>query len=302
MPENSKRRCIDSVQRPSAWDQDSETAQTTQPSLAAIHMGISLSEHIIGIEDLCFSYSGQEVLHEINLTIERGDFVAVIGPNGGGKTTLIKLIIGLLKPTRGRITLGGKPHRANDIEIGYVPQQIDHNLNFPATALDIVLMGKHRSRRKFSFGNSKADRLDAFTALEQMAMAKHAHRKITDLSGGQRQRVLIARALVTNPDLLIMDEPTASLDTKGQTDFYSLLTKLNERLTIFMVSHDLMTISSYAKSIACVNKRLHYHRMFTSSSELLEAFYACSVNEACPVENFIMPVNGDDGPDGGSND
>lgn len=239
---------------------------------------------VIDIRDLCFSYSGKEVLHDINLRINNRDFVAVIGPNGGGKTTLLKLVLGLLKPTRGEILLKGKPLRSNETTIGYVPQQIDHNLSFPATALDIVLMGKHNPRRRFFMRNSKKDRQDAFDALAQMGIENFAERKITDLSGGQRQRILIARALVTKPELLVLDEPTASIDTKGQTDFYALLQELNKSLTIFMVSHDLLTISSYAKSIACVNKRLHCHQVFESSKELLNAFYSCSVEEICPVE------------------
>lgn len=239
---------------------------------------------VIDIRDLCFSYSGKEVLHDIHLTINTRDFVAVIGPNGGGKTTLLKLVLGLLKPTRGDILIKGRPLRLNDTTIGYVPQQIDHNLSFPATALDIVMMGKHDPKRRFIFNNSKKDRLDAYNALSQMGIENFAERKITDLSGGQRQRVLIARALVTKPELLVLDEPTASIDTKGQTDFYTLLQKLNKHLTIFMVSHDLLTISSYAKTIACVNKRLHCHQAFGSSKDLLNAFYSCSVEEICPVE------------------
>ncbi len=242
-----------------------------------------MSKPIIEITDLCFSYSGKEVLHGIDLTIYEKDFVAIIGPNGGGKTTLIKLVLGLLNPTRGTIKIRNRPPRSNDTTLGYVPQQIDHNLSFPATALDIVLMGKHNPDRRRFFGDSKEDRQAAFWALEKMGIVEVADRKITDLSGGQRQRVLIARALVSRPELLVLDEPTASIDTKGQKDFYSLLKELNEYLTILMVSHDLLTISSYAKSIACVNKRLHYHQTFESSGDLLNAFYSCSVEEICPV-------------------
>jgi zinc transport system ATP-binding protein len=239
---------------------------------------------LVVIDELCFSYSGKEVLHNINLSVHQGDFVAIIGPNGGGKTTLIKLVLGLLKPTRGSIKIKNQSPRSNDTAIGYVPQQIDHNLSFPATALDIVLMGKHNPRKRSLFRGIQQDREDALIALEKMAIAEFSDRKITDLSGGQRQRVLIARALVANPELLVLDEPTASIDTKGQTDFYKLLKDLNEDLTILMVSHDLLTVSSYAKSIACVNKRLHYHQTFESSGDLLNAFYSCSVEEVCPVE------------------
>jgi zinc transport system ATP-binding protein len=238
---------------------------------------------IVEIADLCFSYSGKEVLHGIDLVIDEGDFVAVIGPNGGGKTTLLKLVLGLLKPTRGSVKVAGRAAGSRGAEIGYVPQQINHNLSFPATALDVVMMGKHQPSKRLKFVASRQDRLDGMAALEKMGIEAFSDRKISDLSGGQRQRVLIARALVTRPELLVLDEPTASIDTKGQTEFYTLLKALNDELTILMVSHDLLSIASFAKSIACVNRRLHYHKMFKTSGELLNAYYACSVYEDCPV-------------------
>jgi zinc transport system ATP-binding protein len=238
---------------------------------------------IVEIADLCFSYSGIEVLHGIDLVIDEGDFVAVIGPNGGGKTTLLKLVLGLLKPTRGSVKVAGRAAGSRGAEIGYVPQQINHNLSFPATALDVVMMGKHKPSKRLKFGASRQDRLAGMAALEKMGIEAFSERKISDLSGGQRQRVLIARALVTRPELLVLDEPTASIDTKGQTEFYTLLKALNNELTILMVSHDLLSISSFAKSIACVNRRLHYHKMFKTSGELLNAYYTCSVYEDCPV-------------------
>ena len=245
---------------------------------------------IVDITDLCFSYSGKEVLHGIDMVVEEGDFIAVVGPNGGGKTTLLKLVIGLLKPTRGTVRLRGRRAGKQALEIGYVPQQIDHNLSFPATALDVVIMGKHLPQNRLSFGRAAKDREDGLAALEKMGIGGLAGRKISDLSGGQRQRVLIARALVTEPELLVLDEPTASIDSRGQTEFYQLLQELNKDLTILMVSHDLLSVSTYAKSVACVNKRLHYHRMFESSGELLDAVYACSVYEACPVTSSIADL------------
>lgn len=245
---------------------------------------------IVQIDNLSFLYNGQEVLQNINLTIHRGDFVSIIGPNGGGKTTLIKLILGLLSPARGTVRIDGRDPGENCTPIGYVPQIINHNLSFPASAMDVVLMGKYDPAKRFSFQNKNKDRKEAFEALEKLGMEKYSSRKITDLSGGQRQRVLIARALVTNPELLVLDEPTASLDTKGQTDFFRLLKELNQELTILVVSHDLLIVSSYAKSIACVNKRLHYHQAVGTTGELMEAYYSCSVEEVCPVEHVIRTV------------
>jgi zinc transport system ATP-binding protein len=245
---------------------------------------------IVEIHDLSFEYSGQEVLRDINLTIHRGDFVSVIGPNGGGKTTLVKLILGLISPTRGTVLIDGQPPGAHSTVVGYVPQHINHNLNFPASVMDVVLMGKYNPGRRMFFGNKRQDRREALEALDRLGMAAHSRRKITALSGGQRQRVLIARALVTNPELLVLDEPTASLDTKGQTDFFNLLKELNADLTILVVSHDLLVVSSYAKSIACVNKRLHYHQAVGTTGELMEAYHSCSVEEVCPVEHVIRGV------------
>lgn len=245
---------------------------------------------IIEMQNLFFHYRGQEVLQDIHLTIEEGDFVTIIGPNGGGKTTLIKIILGLIRPTAGTVLVQGKRPGSNGTVIGYVPQYIKHNQSFPASALDVVLMGKYHPLKRLRFLSRKEDVREAYRALEKLGVDKVAKRKISDLSGGQRQRVLIARALVTNPELLVLDEPTASLDTKGQTDFYELLKELNEKLTIVVVSHDLLIVSSYAKSIVCVNKRLHYHRTVGTTGELMEAFYSCSVEEVCPVEHVIRRV------------
>ena len=255
---------------------------------------------IVQVKDLNFYYNGQEVLTDINLTINHGDFVSIIGPNGGGKTTLIKLLLGLLTPETGTVRINGKSPEENGAVIGYVPQTINHNLNFPASAMDVVLMGKYDPKKRLRFRDSRKDRQEALQALDKMGMGGYGGRKITDLSGGQRQRVLIARALVTNPEILVLDEPTASLDTKGQTDFFSLLKELNRELTILVVSHDLLIISSYAKSIACVNRRIHYHQAVGTTGELMEAYYSCSVEEVCPVEHVmrgvtIPPANVEDG-------
>ncbi len=257
---------------------------------------------IVQIDGLYFYYKEQEILKDINLTVNKGDFVSIIGPNGGGKTTLLKLILGLLTPSRGSVKIKGLVPAKNGTVVGYVPQIINHNLNFPASALDVVLMGKYNPKKRFTFQNKRKDRQEALNALGQIGMADHAGRKISDLSGGQRQRVLIARALVTDPELLVLDEPTASLDTKGQTDFFKLLKELNRKLTILVVSHDLLIVSAYAKSIACVNKRLHYHQTVGTTGELMEAFYSCSVEEVCPVEHVLRGVQIKPAPETAQND
>lgn len=238
---------------------------------------------IIEIKDLHFAYNGEAVLQDVNLSIQEKDYVAVIGPNGGGKTTLLKLMLGLLKPDTGSVHVGGNPPQNALISIGYVPQDVHLNTSFPITAIDVVRMGMLDQKRRFSKQPSSW-RHEVMEALDHMEMAAHAEEKIGMLSGGQRQRVFIARALVTRPKVLLLDEPTASIDTKGQTDFYRLLKDLNQDMTILVVSHDLLAISSHVKSVACVNKNLHYHDQAEITCDMLESMYPNSVDEVCPVE------------------
>ena len=239
---------------------------------------------IIEIRDLTFAYQEEAVLKDVNLAIGPKDFVAVIGPNGGGKTTLVKLILGLLKPQKGSILVEGKSPAEASPCIGYVPQDVHMNRNFPITVIDVVLMGKLDPKRGPLSRRSASSKADAMAALERMGIADHAEKKIGTLSGGQRQRMLIARALVTQPKLLLLDEPTASIDTRGRADLYLLLKELNEEITVLVVSHDLLVISRYVKSVACVNKNLHYHDHAEITGEMLGAMYSCTVEETCPVE------------------
>lgn len=245
---------------------------------------------VVRIRDLSFAYNGQAVIDHVNLDIFEKDFIAMIGPNGGGKSTLLKLMLGLLKPDTGEVRIMGQPPEKASSSIGYVPQDVNINRNFPITALDIVLMGKLKPEKRWQ-RESEADREEALSALEKMGMADYARRKISHLSGGERQRVFIARALVTQPRLLLMDEPTSSIDTKGQTDFFNMLRELNKGMTILVVSHNLMVVSTFVKSVICLNRHLHYHKNSqiagsseTSISNMLEHMYACTVEEVCPVE------------------
>ena len=242
-----------------------------------------MNQTIIETHDLNFSYNGHPVIHDVNLKIQSGDFMAMIGPNGGGKTTLLKLMLGLLKADSGSIRIFGKPPKEVSYRIGYVPQDIHTNQNFPISASDVVLMGKLKPSRGWT-RHAKEDRMDALQALERVGIRKYSNRRIGELSVGQKQRVFIARALVTDPDILFLDEPTASIDTKGQNEFYAILKELNPKITIIVVSHDLMVISRYVKSVACVNQRLHYHGHAELTGEMIEMMYDCKIEETCPVE------------------
>jgi zinc transport system ATP-binding protein len=238
---------------------------------------------IIDIQNLTFSYNRQPVLTDVHLSVQDGDFIAMIGPNGGGKTTLLKLMLGLLKADSGNIRIFGQRPQAVSHRIGYVPQDVYINKHFPISVLDVVLMGKlhpRKGRSRFS----PTDRQAALHALEQVEMEKFCDQRIGELSGGQKQRVFVARALVTEPELLFLDEPTASVDTKGQNEFYRRLNELNETITIIVVSHDLMAVSGYIKSVVCVNRRLHYHGHAELTREMIEMMYDCTVRDTCPVE------------------
>lgn len=231
----------------------------------------------IEVKDLSFSYSGSEnALENISFNIKQRDFLAVIGPNGGGKTTLIKMILGLLSPSSGYVRVLGKSPEKNSRKIGYVPQETSINMDFPISVLDVVKMGRLRPLKGiFSFG--KEDTVLAMQALERMGMKDFAKRRIGSLSGGQRQRVFIARALVSDPEILILDEPTSSVDTKGQTELYERLLDLNSKKTVIVVSHDLMVISAYVKSVACVNRQAYYHGHAELTPKMLEMAYKCPV-------------------------
>ena len=242
-----------------------------------------MNQSIVEIRDVCFSYNGQEVLQDVNFDVAEGDFIAMIGPNGGGKTTLLRLMLGLLKPAHGSVRVLGMPAKKASHHIGYVPQEVHGNRSFPITALEVVLMGKLSPGKRFS-RKSRQDREEAMEALARMDMAGFGGRRIDELSGGQRQRVYIARALVTRPKLLLLDEPTASIDTRGQSEFFKLLKDINKDVTILVVSHDLLVISTYVKSVACVNKRLHYHCQAEITGDMIDMMYPCTAEEVCPVE------------------
>lgn len=232
----------------------------------------------IEVKNLFYSYSGKEnALENATFEIRRNDFLAVIGPNGGGKTTLIKIILGLLKPSSGIVRVLGKSPEKNSRKIGYVPQETSINMDFPISVFDVVKMGRLQPLKGlFSFSRDDSDH--AAQALEFVGMKDFMKRRIGSLSGGQRQRVFIARALVSDPEILILDEPTASVDTQGQTELYERLAELNKEKTVIVVSHDLMVISGYVKSVACVNRSVYYHGHAELTPNMLEMAYNCPVD------------------------
>ena len=219
----------------------------------------SVLKDIIKIRNLNFSYDKQVVLEDINLDYSSDEFLAIIGPNGGGKSTLLKLILGLLKPQSGEIKLFGKEPSEVSKFIGYVPQNFLSNQSFPMMVLEVVLMGLI-DKKIFGF-YSKDEKALALSALEKVGMREFANARIGELSGGQRQRVYIARALCANAKVLILDEPTASIDTKGQAEIYEILKGINANgVGVVLVSHDLNIVLNYATKVAYVSKNLHIHK------------------------------------------
>ncbi|WP_425445922.1 metal ABC transporter ATP-binding protein [Dethiothermospora halolimnae] len=226
----------------------------------------------IEMENLTVNYDNICALKDVNLKIKDKEFLGIIGPNGGGKSTLLKVLLKLIKPTKGKIKI------KNGVKVGYVPQFTTFNRDFPIRVLDVVLMGRLYDRPKIFHKYKKSDIKLAKETMNKLDILKLKDRKISNLSGGQMQKVLIARALMVKPKVLLLDEPTASLDANGKTEIYELLKKLNHEKTIVMVSHDMGVISTYVDSIACLNKTLFYHGDDTKvTGDTLEKVYGCPV-------------------------
>lgn len=234
-------------------------------------------EKVIELKDVWVRYGNQIILEAVNLELEepRG-LLGIIGPNGGGKTTLLKVFLGLLKPYRGSVKLFGKSPEKNRDLVGYVPQYKRFDFDFPISVWEVVLTGR-MSHTGFLRKYSKEDKMAAEEALKTVEMFQYKDRQIGQLSGGQRQRVFIARALATNPKLLLLDEPNSGLDPHMQEELYRLLDRLKQEMAIIMVTHDLSAVSVYVDRIACLNRKLHYHNSREIPVEDLEATYQCPV-------------------------
>ncbi|MGC8839410.1 MAG: metal ABC transporter ATP-binding protein [Anaerolineae bacterium] len=234
---------------------------------------------VISVRGLWAGYDGEVVLQDVNLSVEEGDFVGLIGPNGGGKTTFLKVLLGLHPPLRGEVRVLGMEVKEGRRYVGYVPQVVEFDREFPIQVWDVVRMGRLGRRgllRRFTREDDEA----VAELLRQVGMWEHRDRLFGELSGGQRQRVYIARALAQEPKILLLDEPLASVDSEMRTSIYDLLQRLNaeQGITILMVSHDVGAISSYVKTVGCLNRRLIYHASKEITAEMLKEGYVCPVD------------------------
>lgn len=206
---------------------------------------------VVSFENVFFAYQDTPVLHDITFQIEAGEFIGVIGPNGGGKTTLLKLIMGFLKPSSGKVNVYGKKPTSSLNYLSYVPQAMHYDRQFPISVMELVLSGR-LSRLPWYGAFSRIDKEAAIDALEKVGLVDFRNRAFGSLSGGQAQRVLIARALVSEPQLLLLDEPTASVDSQAESDIYGILKALKGKMTILMVTHDLKMVIDQVQRVLCV--------------------------------------------------
>ncbi len=235
--------------------------------MSQLYQARSMSK-ILQLSQISAGYDREPVLRDVNFEVQDLDFIGVIGPNGGGKTTLIKIILGLLQPLQGSVERFGA---TGGSFTGYLPQQSQIDRKFPITVLDIVLSGLMSEKSGFQRYN-KTDKHRALDLLDKMGIRDLSDRTSSELSGGQLQRVFISRALISKPRLLILDEPNTFVDNRFESDLYALLSELNKSMAIMIVSHDVGTISYFVKTIACVNGYLHYHPSNIITEEQLEAY------------------------------
>jgi zinc transport system ATP-binding protein len=224
------------------------------------------------LDQVTAGYGGAPAIRDVTLRVQKGEFLGVVGPNGGGKSTLVKVVLGLLAPWRGRVRLLGGPPARTRRRAGYVPQYAPLRRDFPIAVEEVVTMGRlGRTAGRFRF--RREDREVVRRCLRETEIESVAHRTIGSLSGGQFQRVLIARALATEPEILFLDEPTANVDPRMERDLFDLLKDLNRRMTIVVVSHDIGFVSEYVTRVACVNETLVCHETEALTGSVVETLY-----------------------------
>lgn len=235
-------------------------------------------DNILQLQHVSVGYEPSKlVLKDVNLTVYKNDFLGIIGPNGGGKTTLLKTILGLIKPTSGEIRFY-KDQVESKVNIGYLPQINKIDKNFPISVFDVILSGL-KAKKHFLTYYTNEQKEKATRTAQLMGLNSVINNPIGNLSGGQLQRTLLGRAIVDDPDLLILDEPSSYVDKKFETDLYQILEEINSKTAIILVSHDVGTVIALVKNIACVNEGLHYHSGADVSTEWLEKTYS-----SCPIE------------------
>ncbi len=239
---------------------------------------------VIQLQNINYSYGNYPVLKNINMEVNKGDFIGIVGPNAGGKSTLVKLILGLLKPQSGIVKVLGKNASSISHKIGYVPQHPTFLRDFPITVEQAVLMGRIGSNLLYKKYNAlypgsynKTDKELVNKALIKVEADNLSNNQISSLSGGQLQKVLLARALISNPSILLLDEPTANIDQRMEGDIFDLLKELNSKITILVVSHDIAFISAYVHTVACVNRTLVCHKTNTIDGNIIQNLYGSNV-------------------------
>lgn len=255
-------------------------------------------ECAIKISNLCVDYGKTQALCGVNLEVLKGEFLGIIGPNGGGKSTLLKSILGLVPITKGSIDIYGNNQKQSKEIMGYVPQFAVMDKRFPITVIEVVMSGilKGGIHPLFRFKQSHRD--EAMEKLKTVGIKELYDRQISQLSGGEFQRMLIARALASRPKILLLDEPTASVDPQSRENIYALLEKLNRDITIILVTHDLLAISSKIKRVACINKGVVYHGEPKLTENIVHNLYGCPVDlVAHGVPHRVLDLH-----DGGKND
>lgn len=232
---------------------------------------------VVSINNLSVFYNKICALDKISLSVSKEDFLGILGPNGGGKSTLIKVILGLIKPLYGEIlVLGDRPEKASK-HIGYVPQIAKFNRGFPISVEEVVYMSALNRGKKFLFRIEENTRKQIHEIMNNIGVEHLKNRQIKELSGGQLQKVLIARALSTKPKLLLLDEPTANLDAKSRTEIYELLNEINKDIPVIIATHDMEVITSYVNSIVCLNNKLYYHGEVNLTNDIIKKVYGCPV-------------------------
>ncbi len=250
---------------------------------------------LIRLNHVYAGYDQSIVLEDINLDIMPLDFIGIVGPNGGGKSTLLKVILGLLPVRQGIVTIEGKTPEEGRNRLGYVPQYAHFDHQFPINVRQVVEMSQ-TGRNSVFHRQTREERESIERALDRVGMLGLASRPIGELSGGQRQRVYIARALAADPHVLLLDEPTASIDIEGRASVYQLLSELNEKIAILLISHDIGTISSFVKTVGCMSRKLFYHHDKQLTPEMIDEAYHCPVDliaHGVPHRVFALPHSED---------